>query len=133
MGPRTKRVIEECRAYGIPDPTFVDEAGAVTLTFTAEVVADADLERGVSQVRPKSVLSASQVEALEIAGEARALPALMARSRLKNGPRFRDQVVAPLVEAALLVMTVPDKPRSSKQQSLIAEAGRVALANTRKA
>lgn len=38
-GRGMNRVIEACRAYGIPDPTFVDEAGAVTVTFKAEVVA----------------------------------------------------------------------------------------------
>ena len=132
-GRGTNRVIEECRAYGIPDPTFVEEAGAVTVTFKAEVVADADLGRGVSQVGPKSVLSASQVEVLEIAGETRALPQLMAPSGLKNRTRFRDQVVAPLLEAGLLEMTIPDKPRSSKQRYRLTEAGRVALATARKA
>jgi ATP-dependent DNA helicase RecG len=40
-GRGTNRVIEACRAYGIPEPTFVDEAGAVTVTFKAEVVANA--------------------------------------------------------------------------------------------
>lgn len=132
-GRGTNRVIEECRAYGIPDPTFVEEAGAVTVTFKAEVVAGADMGRGVSQVSPKSVLSASQVEVLEIAGEPRALPELMAPSGLKNRTRFRDQVVAPLLEAGLLEMTIPDKPRSSKQQYRMTEAGRAALANARKA
>lgn len=58
-GRGTNRVIEECRAYGIPDPTFVEEAGAVTVTFKADVVAGADLGRSVSQVGPKSVLSRS--------------------------------------------------------------------------
>ena len=41
--------------------------------------------------------------------------------------KFRDQVVAPLLEAGLLEMTIPDKPRSSKQQYRITETGRAAL------
>lgn len=49
-----------------------------------------------------------------------------------NRTKFRDQVVAPLLEAGLLEMTVPDKPRSSKQQYRITEAGRAALATARK-
>jgi len=98
----------------------------------AEVVASANLGRSVSQVGLKSVLSASQVEMLEIAGESRALPEFMARSGLKNRTRFRVQVVAPLLEAGLIEMTIPDKPRSSKQQYRITEAGRVALADVRK-
>jgi hypothetical protein len=47
--------------------------------------------------------------------------------------KFRDQVIAPLLEAGLLEMTIPDKPRSSKQQYRITEAGRAALAATRTA
>jgi ATP-dependent DNA helicase RecG len=40
-GRGTNRVIEVCRAYGIPDPTFLDADGAVIVTFKADVVADA--------------------------------------------------------------------------------------------
>jgi hypothetical protein len=47
--------------------------------------------------------------------------------------KFRDQVVAPLPEAGLLEMTIPHKSQSSKQQYRTADAGRVALATTRKA
>lgn len=47
--------------------------------------------------------------------------------------KFRDQVVAPLLEAGLLEMTIPDKPRSSKQQYRITEVGRAVLATARKA
>ncbi len=43
------------------------------------------------------------------------------------------QIVAPLLEAGLLEMTIPGKPRSSKQHYRITEAGRVALSNMRKA
>jgi len=49
-----------------------------------------------------------------------------------NRTKFRDQVVAPLLEAGLLEMTIPDKPRSSKQQYRITEAGRSALVTTRR-
>jgi hypothetical protein len=103
--------------------TLVDEAGAVTVTFKAEVVAGADMGRGLSHVGPKLVLSAYQVDVLEMAREPRSPPELMAPSGLKNKTRFRDQVVAPLLEAGLLEMTVPDKPRSSRQQYRTTAAG----------
>jgi len=129
-GRGTNRVIEACRAHGIAEPTFTEGSGAVTVTFKAEVVAD--LGRAQSQVGPKSVLSAAQVQVLEIASVARSLPELMAPSGVKNKTRFRDQVVAPLLDAGLLEMTVPDKPRSSKQQYCITDAGRVALVAARR-
>jgi len=47
--------------------------------------------------------------------------------------KFRDQVGAPLLDAGLLEMTIPDKSRSSKQQYRITEAGRAAATIARKA
>ncbi len=125
-GRGTNRVIEACRAYGIADPTFAEGSGGVTVTFKAEVVAD--LGRAPSQVGPKSVLSAAQVQVLEIAHIPRGMPELMAPSGPKNKTRFRDKVVAPLLEAGLLEMTIPDKPRSSKQQYRTTAAGKELLA-----
>jgi ATP-dependent DNA helicase RecG len=46
--------------------------------------------------------------------------------------KFRDQVVAPLLDTGLLEMTIRDKPRSSKQQYRITEAGRAALVAARR-
>ena len=43
-----------------------------------------------------------------------------------NRTRFRDEVLAPLLAANLLEMTVPDKPRSPKQRYRVTEAGREA-------
>ncbi len=129
-GRGTNRVIEACRAHGIPDPLFVDEAGAVTVTFLAEVVAD--LGHAPSQDGPKSVLSVAQVQVLEIACLSSSLPELMAPTGARNKTRFRDQVVAPLLDAGLLERTIPDKPRSSKQQYRTTEAGRAALRTARR-
>jgi ATP-dependent DNA helicase RecG len=127
-GRGTNRVIEACRAYGIPDPEFVDDAGAVTVTFRAEVVAGArDLVPGGHQVGTKSALSSHQVQVLELTGVPRALAELMGPSGRTDRTKFRHQVVAPLLEAGLLEMTIPDKPRSSKQQYRITEAGRARL------
>jgi DNA-binding PadR family transcriptional regulator len=44
-----------------------------------------------------------------------------------NRTKFRDQVLRPLLDAGLLEMTIPDKPRSSKQQYRITDAGRQIL------
>jgi ATP-dependent DNA helicase RecG len=130
-GRGTNRVVEACRAYGIADPTFAEASGAVTVTFKVDVVAD--LGRASSQGGPKSVLSAVQVQVLEVASVPRRLAELMALSGVKNKTRFRDQIVAPLLDAGLIEMTIPAKPRSSKQQYRITEAGHVALAIARNA
>jgi len=130
-GRGTNRVIEACRAYGIAEPTFTEASGAVTVTFKAEVVAN--LGRAPFQVGPKSVLSAAQVQVLELADVPRALAELMGPSGRTDRTKFRDQVLRPLLGAGILAMTIPDKPRSSKQQYRITEAGRAAVATARKA
>ncbi|RKX26407.1 MAG: ATP-dependent DNA helicase, partial [Candidatus Zixiibacteriota bacterium] len=38
--------------------------------------------------------------------------------------KFRHQVLNPLLEAGLIEMTIPDKPRSSKQRYRLTERGR---------
>lgn len=127
-GRGTNRVIEACLRRGIPDPEFHDEGSAVTVTFKAEVVVGArDLVRGGHQAGTKEGLSPDQVQVLKIADVPRNLADLMVPSGRSNRTKFRDQVVAPLLETGLLEMTVPDKPRSSKQQYRITEAGRAAL------
>jgi ATP-dependent DNA helicase RecG len=48
----------------------------------------------------------------------------MAACGRTNRTKFRDQVLRPLLEAGLLEMTVPDKPRSPQQRYRTTEAGR---------
>ena len=44
-----------------------------------------------------------------------------------NRTKFRDQVLNPLLEAGLIEMTIPGKPRSSKQEYRITQKGRTLL------
>ena len=74
-----------------------------------------------------------QVQVLELADVSRPLAELLAPSGRTDRAKFRDQVMAPLLEAGLLEMTIPAKPRSSKQQYRITEAGRAVLGTARKA
>jgi hypothetical protein len=97
---------------------LVDEAGAVTVSFLAEVVAGTrDLVPSGHDAGTKLALSRDQVEVLELADVQRALAELMVSSGRSDRTKFRDQIIAPLLGAGLLEMTVPDKPRSPKQQS----------------
>lgn len=127
-GRGTNRVIEACRAYGIAEPTFTEGSGAVTVTFKAEIVSGSgNLGPRGHQVGTKSALSSYQVQVIELADVPRTLAELLIRSGRTDRTKFRDQVVAPLLDAGLLEMTIPDKPRSSKQQYRTTEAGRSLL------
>ena len=53
---------------------------------------------------------------------------LMVLANRRNRTKFRDQVLRPLLEVGLLEMTIPDKPRSSKQKYRLTAKGRDLLA-----
>jgi ATP-dependent DNA helicase RecG len=52
----------------------------------------------------------------------------MAALGLKDRMHFASAYLAPALEAGLVEMTIPDKPRSSKQKYRLTDAGRALLA-----
>jgi len=60
---------------------------------------------------------------LVIASVPTSLQNLMRPSERTDRTKFRDQVVRPLLEAGLLEMTIPDKPRSPRQRYQTTPAG----------
>jgi len=79
------------------------------------------------QIGTKSGPSRDQVQILDFARSPRALLELMELAGRSNRTKFREQVVRPLLEAGWLEMTIPDKPRSSKQRYKTTPAGAKAL------
>ena len=53
---------------------------------------------------------------------------LMALAGKRDRTKFRNQVLRPLLKAGLLEMTIPDKPRSSRQKYRLTTRGRNLLA-----
>ena len=113
-------MLDECEQYGIAPPTFEERDGAVLITFRAPVGLGAETKH---QVGTKSALSRHQVLVLESAREAATIVDLMHRCGRSDRTKFRDQVLRPLLEAGLLEMTIPDKPRSSLQEYRTTPAG----------
>ena len=130
-GRGTNRVIEECQRYGIEPPVFEADGGFVVVKFRAQIgpaVLDGHLtgtKPGPSgdQVGTKLALSRHQVQVVESTGEPRSIADLMVLCGRTDRTKFRHQVVQPLLDAGLLEMTVPDKPRSPRQQYRATAAG----------
>ncbi len=115
-------VVAARRARGWPE---MDVAAAETDQETpGETTGEAPSRH---QVGTKLAPSRDQVQVLELAGIPRASSELMAPSGRTDRTKFRDQVLRPLLDAGLLEMTIPDKPRSSKQQYRATTAGRQAI------
>jgi ATP-dependent DNA helicase RecG len=61
---------------------------------------------------------------LEASQDPQAIADLLSLCGRSDRTKFRDQVVRPLLEAGLLEMTIPDKPKSSRQRYRTTEAGK---------
>ena len=123
-GRGTNRVIEACESYGIEPPSFEERGGVVCVTFRALIGLGAETGH---QVGTKWGPSGDQVQVLEAAQELRSMLELLGLAGRTNRTKFRDQVVRPSLEAGLLEMTIPDKPRSSRQRYRTTSAGRQLL------
>jgi ATP-dependent DNA helicase RecG len=120
-GRGTNRVIEECERWGIEPPSFEVVTGSLWVTFPAVIGPGARLRH---QVGTKSALSRHQVQVLAASEDAQPIAVLQKLCGRSDRTKFRDQVIRPLLEAGYLEMTIPDKPRSSKQSYRTTEAGR---------
>jgi ATP-dependent DNA helicase RecG len=124
-GTGVGRIRDEAREGGYPEPEWRAD-GFVTAVFrpNPEVRAYADTW-ATTQVPDKHPTSTRQV--LAVLAEAREpLPraTLQEASGLRNREHFVGKHLNPLVAAGLIEMTIPDKPRSSRQRYRLTAAGR---------
>ena len=133
-GRGTNRVIDECLRHGIEAPTFEERSRAVIVTFRAEIMPGAADANAPSrhQVGTKLAPSRQQVLVMESARNATPLAELIELCGRSDRTKFRNDVLKPLLETGWLEMTIPNKPRSSKQRYRTTEAGVRALAEKQK-
>ncbi len=130
-GTGIKRIRDEARAQGCPEPVF-EETGFFTAIFrpNPEVRASAETQVGAQltdQVGTKSAPSRHQVEILIRCREDQPITALMEIAGRSDRTKFRDGLIRPLIEDGLLAYTIPGKPRSRMQRYRTTEAGLAAL------
>ena len=126
-GTGIRRCRDEARAQDCPEPQF--EANSfVTVTFRPNPGVRAEAEE-----RPMDRVTG------EVTGEVRLLPEKsgeMTRQRLqealglKHEDHFREAYLTPALRSGLIEMTIPDKPRSSKQRYRLTAAGNKYLKQT---
>ena len=121
-GTGIRRIRNETRAQGCPEPEF-EVNGFFTATFwpNPDVRARASLEPVTGEVTE------------EVTGEVRLLRAMageMTRQQiqeslgLRHEDHFRKAFLLPALQAGLIEMTVPDKPRSRNQRYRLTPEGR---------
>ncbi|MBW6474415.1 MAG: hypothetical protein K0B14_14915 [Anaerolineaceae bacterium] len=135
-GSGTVDMVNRCRAAGLRQPEFLIDSGFFVLTIWRKVVPDSVVQvdksqiesvSGVDKIGTMSALSRHQVEILHKCLIDMGIIELMEVAGRADRTKFRNQVINPLIEAELLEMTVPDKPRSSKQKYRATEKGRALL------
>ena len=103
---------------------------AVRKRFTQEAEARPNDQAGTKtgpsgdQVGTKSWLSAEQRTILAQMDDEHDISTLMQWVGRSNRSKFREAVLAPLLESGLVSMTIPNKPNSSKQRYRLSEHGR---------
>ncbi len=138
-GTGIRRIREEARLGGYPEPVF-EANGFTTAIFrpgpevraAANVRSTAQRTRQVTpQVPGKYPTSTRQVlTALAKAREPLTRAALQEASGLRNREHFVNEHLSPLVELGIIEMTIPDRPRSSKQGYRLTRAGAEYLKKT---
>lgn len=126
VGRGSLLVLNACRHRDLPAPVWSTDALGVTLTFhapqvTGEVAGHVAGE-GAGEV-------ADEVARLLLAlhGVPKTRTELQACLALSGQANFRERYLAPALASGLVEMTLPDKPRSSKQAYRLTAKGRRTL------
>ncbi|MFH1008932.1 MAG: ATP-binding protein, partial [Candidatus Latescibacterota bacterium] len=124
-GTGTLNIIDWCEENGNPEPTWQEQAGSVYVKFLPAVLPDTPKDTGDD--RTKLGLSWDQVQIIRNLLNDKAITDLMELLGRTNRTKFRDQVLNPLIKTGFVEMTIPDKPRSSRQKYRLTDKGRESL------
>ena len=139
IGSGIKRIRSLCREYGVAEPRIEVSEHWFTVIFprpTGQDESQASGEAGrletisipsLSQVCPKSVPSDLAEMIMRALTSPVDMLTLMALAGHTNRTRFRKTVLQPLIDTDLMELTIPDKPRSSKQRYRLTELGQELL------
>jgi ATP-dependent DNA helicase RecG len=133
-GTGIRRMRDDARAHRCPSPAFT-EGTFFTVTFRpsraarAGTAAAAPQPGMTPQVTPQATPQVTpQVRAvLRRAADASTRDDLQRAAGIGDREHFRTRYMLPLLAAGWLAMTIPDKPRSSKQRYVVTPEGEDAL------
>jgi ATP-dependent DNA helicase RecG len=124
-GMGTLNIIDWCSENGNPPPVWSQQSGSVYVTFKAvELLAEQETDQVAGEV-------AGEIRQLlhAVKGDMKRQE-IQAALGLKHEDHFRQAYLVPALKAGLIEMTVPGKPRSSKQKYRLTDKGRKVLKRT---
>ena len=119
IGRGARMIVEECKKHGLPPPVW-KSSPTLGVTLTLKSAGELDIN-----------LSMHQVDVMRKCLEPCAIKPLMGVTGRSDRTKFRHQVLKPLLDAGLVTMTIPDKPRSSKQRYRLTPLGENTLSEQR--
>jgi len=135
-GTGIRRIRDEVREQGCPEPEF-EANGFFTAIFRPNPKVRAQVGAHEAHVEGQSESNLDQVAA-EVMKMLKAISGEMTRSEirsalgLKGRANFEKRHLKPALSQGLVEMTIPDKPRSSKQRYRITPQGDEVLKNARR-
>jgi len=123
-GTGIKRIRDEARAQGCPEPRF-EETGFFTATFfpNPEVRSQAGTMPGPSTGEVTGEVAGEVIRLLTAMKDEMSRGEMQEALHLRHEDHFREAYLVPALKAGLIEMTIPDKPRSSKQRYRTTAAG----------
>ena len=115
LGSGMRNSYKYTKLYSGATPTFTEEGDLFRITIPlneAATVSAGPTENGMGNVRADDIIK----ETIGFCDEPRTVKEIMEYLGLKSRDYFRRTVLMPLLESGDLEMTIPDKPRSSKQK-----------------
>ena len=101
----------------------VDQEPAATDDLSTEQVEPATPDLSTAQVKPLTTLSDKQRVLLSYCDVPRAMAEIQAHLGAVNRGYLKSTHLDPLLDNEMMVMTIPDKPTSSKQKYVVTEKG----------
>ena len=127
IGSGIRRIRDLCRDHGVADPLIDVSENWVTTTFVRQVehAEEREIRHAAPQVPDKYPASTLQVKNLirSLDGE-RTRSEILQSLGLKDRTNLAKEYVQPALAEGLIEMTIPDKPRSSKQKYRLTDKGR---------
>lgn len=131
VGSGVRRIREICRDYGVAQPDYEISENWVTITFMRPTLVDGvRLEDAITpEVTPEvtPAVTPEVIRMLQSMKDTMTRTEIMRVLGLKDEKHFRESYQQVAVSSGWIEMTIPDKPRSSKQKYRLTEKGRAVL------
>ena len=135
IGSGIKRIRNLCREYGVDEPLIEVSEHWFTVIFPRPKV---ESEEAVAVSTPQDTPHVAPQVTPQVRNLAEMLRGEMSREDimdalgLKDRMHFINSYLRPALNTGMVVMTIPDKPRSSKQKYRLTDRGRRLLAGKKK-